>query len=159
VMMRAAATNLADITTHDLAMNYILASALLAGLTLVAARFAHPDPRYGASPLVDLAYWVAMFIAGLFGTVAGDFIHHSVGLYVASGLLCLALAGLIVVRDITASTSMLLYWAIVMAERCAGTAVGDALASRRAVGLGLAAASCCTTAVTLAALWLREWKR
>ena len=153
VAMRAAATNLADIITHDLAMNYVLASALLAGLTLVAARFTHPVR--GGSPLVDSAYWVTMFIAGLFGTVAGDFTHHSIGLYAASGLFCLALAGLIGVRDGTAPASMLLYWTIVMAERCAGTAVGDALASRRAVALGVLIATVCTASVTLSALWIR----
>jgi uncharacterized membrane-anchored protein len=159
VVMRAAATNLADIITHDLAMNYVLASGLLAGLTLVAARFTRPDPVRGGSPLVDAAYWVAMFVAGLFGTVAGDFIHHSIGLYAASGLLCLALAGFIGARDVTASASMLLYWAIVMAERCAGTAVGDALASRRGVGLGVLIATVCTTAITLGALWIRAQRQ
>ena len=159
VVMRAAATNLADIITHDLAMNYVLASALLAVLTLVAARFARPDPVRGGSPLVDSAYWVAMFVAGLFGTVAGDFIHHSIELYAASGLLCLALAGLIAARDVAASTSMLLYWAIVMAERCAGTAVGDALASRRAVALGLPIATVCTVVVTTGALWMRKQRQ
>ena len=159
VVMRAAATNLADIITHDLAMNYVLASALLAVLTLVAARFTHPDPVRRGSPLVDGAYWVAMFIAGLFGTVAGDFIHHSIGLYAASGLLCLMLAGLIGSRDVTASKPMLLYWGIVMVERCAGTAVGDALASRRAVGLGVLVASACTAAVMFGALWIRAQQR
>lgn len=78
-----------------------------------------------------------MFIAGLFGTVAGDLIHHTMGLYTASAALCLARAGLILVRDIRAPASVLLYWSIIMAERCAGTAVGDALASRRAVALGV----------------------
>jgi uncharacterized membrane-anchored protein len=159
VVMRAAATNLADIITHDLAMNYVLASALLAVVTLVAARFTRPDPARGGSPLVDSAYWVAMFVAGLFGTVAGDFIHHSIGLYTASGLLCVALAGLIAARDIAISSSMLIYWTIVMSERCAGTAVGDALASRRAVGLGLLTASSCTAGLTIGALWLRAQHR
>lgn len=159
VVMRAAATNLADIITHDLAMNYTLASVLLAGLTLVTARSTRPDPVRGGSPLVDGAYWGAMFVAGLFGTVAGDLIHHTIGLYTASGLLCLALAGLIVGRNFTASGSMLLYWAIVMVERCAGTSVGDALASRRAVGLGVPIASICTAALTMGALWMRGQSR
>jgi uncharacterized membrane-anchored protein len=159
VAMRAAATNLADLITHDLAMNYVVASALLAAMTLIAARLTRPDPIRGGSPIVDGTYWIAMFIAGLFGTVAGDFIHHSIGLYAASGVLCLVLAALIGARDVTASSSMVLYWAIVMAERCAGTAVGDALASRRAVGFGVVVASCCTAVVTFAALWLRAQQR
>ena len=72
VVMRAAATNLADIITHDLAMNYVLASALLAVLTLIAARSTRPDPVRGWSPLVDSGGTGGDVVAGLFGTVAGD---------------------------------------------------------------------------------------
>jgi uncharacterized membrane-anchored protein len=155
VAMRAAATNLADFMTHDMALGYVTVSIVLAGLTLIAARFTHPDMARGGSPRVDAAYWIAMFIAGLFGTVAGDLIHHTIGLYAATTVLCLALAGLIRLRGALAPLSVVLYWAIIMAERCAGTAVGDMLASGRAVGLGLPAASVCTIALILASLWLR----
>jgi uncharacterized membrane-anchored protein len=155
VAMRAAATNLADIMTHDLALGYVVSSVLLASLTLVAARFTHPNMMRGGSPRVDGPYWIAMFIAGLFGTVAGDLIHHTIGLYVASAALCAVLTGLILVRDAFAPLSVLLYWAVIMAERCAGTAVGDMLASRRAIALGLPTASICTVALILVSLWLR----
>lgn len=106
------------------------------------------------SPVVDGRYWAAMFAAGLFGTVTGDWLQHVLGIYAASAVLCLALAGLILARG-AASRSMVLYWSIVMAERCAGTAVGDALASQRAVALGLPLACVCTGAVTLLLLWMR----
>jgi uncharacterized membrane-anchored protein len=152
VAMRAAATNVADITTHDLALGYVLSSILLGVLTLLAARFTKPDLSRSGSPRVDGTYWIAMFIAGVFGTVAGDLIHHNVGLYSASITLCLALAVLILTRDILAPMSALLFWTIVMAERCAGTAVGDALASHRAVGLGIPIASVCTCLITIASL-------
>ena len=155
VAMRAAATNLADILTHDLALGYVTASILLGVLTLIAARFTDPDVSRSVSPRVDGAYWTAMFIAGVFGTVAGDLIHHNVGLYNASAALCILLAGLILTRERYAPLSMLLFWSTVMAERCAGTAVGDALASRRAVGLGVPIASVCTAALTIISLWLR----
>ena len=155
VAMRAAATNLADILTHDLALGYVLVSVLLWLLTLAAARFTVPDFGRGGSPRVDGAYWTAMFIAGLFGTVAGDLIHHTIGLYTASVILCLVLAGLIIGRDKRAPTSVLLYWSIIMAERCAGTAVGDALASRRAVALGVPLATLCTGILLAVSLWLR----
>jgi uncharacterized membrane-anchored protein len=155
VGMRAAATNVADLMTHELALGYTAVSVLLAGLTLVAARFTHPDMARGGSPRVDGAYWIAMFIAGLFGTVAGDLIHHTIGLYVASAALCAVLAGLILTRNAVAPLSVLLYWGIIMAERCAGTAVGDMLASRRAIALGLPVASICTVALILVSLWVR----
>jgi uncharacterized membrane-anchored protein len=155
VAMRAAATNVADIITHELALGYVLSSVLLGVLTLLAARFTEPDLSRSNSPRVDAAYWVTMFIAGVFGTVAGDLIHHHVGLYSASIALCLALAVLIFTRERLAPMSALLFWTIVMAERCAGTAVGDALASHRAVGLGLSIASGFTCLLTLISLWGR----
>jgi uncharacterized membrane-anchored protein len=155
VAMRAAATNLADILTHELALSYVLASVLLGVLTVIAGRFTDPDFSLSGSPRVDGAYWTAMFIAGVFGTVAGDLIHHNIGLYNSSIALCLLLAALILTRETSAPVSMLLFWSIVMAERCAGTAVGDALASRRAAGLGVPIASVCTAALTIISLRAR----
>jgi uncharacterized membrane-anchored protein len=64
VAMRAAATNLADILTHDLALGYVMVSVLLCLATLVAARFTIPDVARGGSPRVDSAYWAAMFVPG-----------------------------------------------------------------------------------------------
>jgi uncharacterized membrane-anchored protein len=77
------------------------------------------------------------------------------GLYNASAALCRLLAGLILVRETRAPVSMLIFWSIVMAERCTGTAVGDALPSRRAIGLGVPIASVCTGILTTVALWMR----
>ncbi len=155
VAMRSAATNLADIFTHDLVLGYVLISVLLAILTLIAACFTDPDPSRGGSPRVNGAYWAAMFVAGLFGTVAGDLIHHNIGLYAASAALCLALAAQVLIREASVPGSMLLYWSIVMAERLAGTAVGDALASQRALALGIPVATACTSIAMVVSLWLR----
>lgn len=154
VVMRAAATNLADIFTHDLGLGYVLSSVLLAGLTLFTARYTHRD--VSRSPRVDGAYWIAMFIAGVFGTVAGDLIHHTIGMLTASAALCVTLAGLVLLREARAPTSMLLFWSIVMTERCAGTAIGNSLASQRLIGLGVPIASVCTGMLTLASLWIRN---
>ena len=96
--MRAAATNFADIITHDLALGYVLASVVLAGLTLGAARFTTLDFSRSASPRVDGTYWPAMFMASVFGTVAGDLLHHNIGLFTASAATCFALVGLILIR-------------------------------------------------------------
>jgi uncharacterized membrane-anchored protein len=103
----------------------------------------------------EAGYWIAMFIAGVFGTVAGDLIRHSIGLYSVHGALCMSLAALILIHEAWAPASMVLFWLIVMLERCAGTAVGDALASRRAVGLGVMIASICTGTLTIISLWIR----
>ena len=153
VAMRAAATNLADMLLET-GFGYGPAAVLLWGVTVAAACLTRPGMGRDGSPLVDGRYWAAMFAAGLFGTVTGDWLQHVLGIYPASAMLCLALAGLILARG-AAPRSMVLYWAIVMAERCAGTAVGDALASHRAMGLGLPLACVCTGAVTLLLLWMR----
>ena len=155
VMMRAAATNVADIMTHDLKTGYLGASVLLALLIAAAARFTRPDAARGSTPLVDGFYWLAMALAGVFGTVAGDMIHHTIGLLAASVILCTLLAGLVVARDTWGRSSVQLYWCIIMVERCAGTAVGDGLDSRRGLGLGLPLATVVTLGLTLLALWLR----
>lgn len=156
VAMRAAATNLADMMTHQLALGYVLVSVVLAVLTLVAARFTKPDLGRGNSPCVDGAYWTVMFIAGLFGTVAGDLIDATVGLYAAAAALCTILAALIAIRQAGTRPSVLLFWSIVMVERCAGTALGDGLASHRAVGLGVPLATACTLGLTLLCLRWRS---
>jgi hypothetical protein len=77
------------------------------------------------------------------------------GLYNASAALCRLLAGLILVRETRAPVLMLLFWSIVMAERCAGTALGDALAGRRAIGPGVPIPSVCTGILPIVALWMR----
>jgi uncharacterized membrane-anchored protein len=84
---------------------------------------------------------ISTISSGLLGVAAGDLIHHNIGLHNASVALCLLLTALILTRETSASVSMLLFWSIVMAERCAGTAVREVLASRRAVGLGVPIAS------------------
>lgn len=153
--MRAAATNLADIITHDLTFGYGLASVLLGVLTLIAARFTDPDFSRSGSPRVDGTYWTAMFIAGVFGTVAGDLIHHSIGLYNASAALCFALAGLILIREVRAPVSM-----AALLDYCNGRTLcrhrgGRCMASRRAIGLGVPIASVCTGILTVLSLWIR----
>jgi uncharacterized membrane-anchored protein len=96
-----------------------------------------------------------MLIAGVFGTTGGDLVVHTIGLYPASGVFCCLLVALIGARGAVAPASVLLYWCIVMAERCAGTGVGDSLASPHGFALGLPIATSLTTATVIVALWAR----
>jgi uncharacterized membrane-anchored protein len=155
VSMRAAATNIADLMTHELRLGYVAVSVLLFGAALLAARFTTPGSARLGSPRVDGAYWATMFIAGVFGTAAGDLIDHTIGLSVAAVVLCLVLVGLVVMRAARLVASMAVFWLIVMVERCAGTALGDMLASKQGIDLGIVTASVCTGSVTIMALWLR----
>ena len=152
VALRAAATNVADFLTHDRKLGYVTISIALGVATLLAGQFTRIDKTNNGSPTVDERYWGTMLIAGIFGTTVGDMTSHTFGLYAAAGLLCLALTIFIALRGRFAATSAIAYWCVVLAERAAGTPVGDALASSRAGGLGLPIAMACTLALLLAGL-------
>jgi uncharacterized membrane-anchored protein len=156
VALRAAATNVADFMTEDLKLGFAIPALVLVVVALLAGAFTRPAVRGGGSPLVNGSYWTAMLVAGVFGTVAGDFTSHSFGLYAAAALLVGLLLVLLAVRAWIFPGAMLAYWVAVLAERCAGTPVGDALASRHAMGLGLPLATCCTTGLFLVALFVRQ---
>jgi uncharacterized membrane-anchored protein len=157
VALRAAATNLGDLMTHELGIGYGRSTIILGVLAVTAASFTRPAPGRASAPSLDLSYWLAMLAAGLFGTVGGDLVSHSVGLYASSALLCGALVLALAVRGIFAAAGMLTYWLAVFAERFAGTALGDTIASERALGLGLPTSLALTGCVLLLAIAVREW--
>ncbi len=154
VLLRAAATNIADLLTEQLSFDVLLLSAGLAILTLLCGKRTRPVVTGGAkaSPMVDGRYWTAMFIGGVFGTVVGDFVSHSLGLMMSAVILTALLAGVVVARERLFAASMVSYWSVVLAERAAGTPIGDGLASRHGVALGLPLATCCSAIVFAAAL-------
>jgi len=154
VALRAAATNLGDFVTHDLRIGYEAASIAAAALTLLAGSWTRAGSA--GTPLIDGRYWGAMLIAGFFGTVAGDLAAHAIGRGAAAGILTLALLALLWVRSFAFPTAITGYWCVVLLERCAGTPIGDALASRRSLGLGDTIATLCTGALFAAALLLRH---
>jgi uncharacterized membrane-anchored protein len=155
VVLRAAATNVGDFVTHDLRLGFVGPSLVFTAATLAAGSVTWPGSE--GTPVVDLRYWVAMLLAGIVGTMAGDLVSHSLGLYGATLCLCLAMVLMVAVRSRLAPASVLAYWAVVLVERTAGTPVGDSLASAHAVGLGLPMATLCTTTMLLVGLCLR-WR-
>jgi uncharacterized membrane-anchored protein len=162
VLLRAAATNVADFLTHDLALGYVLPAVVLAGATLIAGGLtrtgtpARIGDRPSGSPCIDGRYWIAMGLGGIFGTVAGDLASHGAGLYVSAAATGLLLAVGLAVRAWIAPWSILGYWAIVLVERCAGTPFGDMLASHRGLGLGALVAMAFTAPLLAAALLVRR---
>jgi uncharacterized membrane-anchored protein len=160
VVLRGAATNVADFLTEDLRLGFAPVMAVLAVATLLAgARTRAGAGTRVASPVIDGWYWTAMLVAGVFGTVGGDLVNHSVGLFASAGLLTALLLAVLAVRGQWFPAAMMAYWVVVLAERCAGTPIGDGLASRRGVGLGLPVATACTAALFGAALAWRAWVR
>src|SRR5256885_9967668 len=89
IVLRTAATNLADLCTHDLKLGY---GATEIGLTLLLIPFLVADrsrtpsinpvvpPDRPRLPATNGNYWLAMLTAGTLGTASGDFTADVVGL-------------------------------------------------------------------------------
>ena len=162
IIMRTGATNIADYLAgrRGLHIDRWLLSLLL-GLVLGALAWwaAHDDHRRkGPSaaktvPDTDPRYWVAMLVAGVFGTVLGDALQGLAGQgQAAAGLTVLLLAALAVYgRGMLVSVYG--YWLTVAVARTAGTAIGDWMAESKILNIGL---TVCTllTGVAFAAVLL-----
>lgn len=167
IVVRTAATNLADLATHELGLSYAVAdlglTALLVGVLLadqVSKRPSVPDrvvPGESAIklPATDTPYWFAMLIAGTLGTASGDWVAHSVGLGFGSVVLVAVFGVVLYATWRIGGMSIPWYWASIVTARTAGTTLGDYLASRHGLDLGLSISTtltaCMLTAVV--ALW------
>jgi uncharacterized membrane-anchored protein len=151
VVVRTAATNLADFLSVDLrlpklwsmaALALLLALAVAAAWQLVWRKSADKSNAQGNLLTADLGYWTAMLIAGTLGTVMGDFFSHDLHLGNALGsvVLGLLLAPFFVLAALRQLASLPFYWATIVMVRAAGTTVGDLVAARNALGLPLSTA-------------------
>ena len=164
VIVRTAATNLADFFSVDLRQPkpWVMAglAALLALIVAAAWQWIwrnRPDKDDAQRSLLraDYSYWCAMLVAGTLGTVMGDFFSHDLHLGNAGGsaVLCLLLAPFFVLAARQSSSSLALYWATIVMVRAAGTTVGDLLAARHALGLPLSTAVTGLLFVGLLIVW------
>jgi uncharacterized membrane-anchored protein len=165
IVLRTAATNLADLGTHDLKLGY---SAVEAGLTLLLVIFVagdrsrDPSSRMSASdrrpmlPTTNSLYWLAMLTAGTLGTASGDFVADvaDLGLFYGSALLALLYGTVLLVAWRFGGMSKAWYWASIVAARTAGTTMGDLLASRHGLNLGLSLSTAITGSMLAAAVLL-----
>jgi uncharacterized membrane-anchored protein len=179
VVVRTAATNLADFFSVDLrlAKPWVMAGlAVLLALSVAAAwqlswrklSWRKPswrklswrnslDKTVAQSNLLraDFGYWLAMLIAGTLGTVMGDFFSHDLhlGNAVASIVLSAILAPFLVLGVRRQLWSLPFYWTTIVMVRAAGTAVGDLLAARNALGLALSTAATGLLFIGFLTLW------
>jgi len=140
VTLRTAATNLADLATHELKLGYanvIVALAVLLAAVLLLDRTGRRSLAEPALPRTNGWYWTAMLIAGTLGTALGDAVADDLGLGVerASVLLGLVLAALLSLRTRSGLATRGTYWLAIVAVRTAGTTVGDLMAD--ICGLGI----------------------
>ena len=169
IVVRTAATNFADLLTHDWRIPYslaILGLAVLLGLLvwgLLApsrrVQGAGSDPAQARRPVLGGWYWVAMLTAGTLGTAIGDGTADRIGLGLAGGTLVLgAIMAVILAAGRRSNWSgRLAYWPAIVAVRSAGTTAGDYLVHAHWIGAGLAVATACSGTVFVATLLL--WRR
>ena len=145
ITMRTAATNVAD-AFQDFHIPYRVSIAFV--LTLFAAsvffykRVAKASAG-GADVPVNHAYWLSMMLAGILGTLGGDFASFRIGL--TPPVAAAVFGALILVSVAWFSRRGTLpqpvpYWTTVALIRTAGTAAGDAAA----ILLGLALSTALT---------------
>ena len=168
IIVRTAATNLADLAASDLKqprlwVMAILAIMLTAALALRRSGSVLPvdsDPK-AALPVTDSIYWLCMLIAGTLGTVLGDFTAGDAGLGLARASIVLScVLGLVFYFGQGRFQTVALYWSTIVLVRGAGTTVGDFFASRRGLGLGLPLSTAATgLAFVIALLVWRERRR
>jgi uncharacterized membrane-anchored protein len=170
IVLRTGATNLADLGTHDLKLGYFLCMGLLVALMVVMllidrARgfqpvgIAGPDGRWHSLPITNGSYWITMLAAGTLGTAAGDWAAEETPLGLGYGSLVLVAIFLVTwfVSDRFGKMTKPWYWLTIVAARTAGTTLGDLLASRRGLGLGLVVSTICTSLLLAGILVL--WRR
>jgi uncharacterized membrane-anchored protein len=165
IVLRTGATNLADLATHDLKLGY---GAIETGLTVLLIIFVGADRSRGPSftfpasaprpmlPATNGLYWPAMLTAGTLGTASGDFVADvaGLGLFYGSALLAVLYGVVLLVAWRCGGMSKPWYWASIVAARTAGTTMGDLLASRHGLDLGLPLSTALTASLLAAAVIL-----
>jgi uncharacterized membrane-anchored protein len=166
VITRTAATNLADLGTHELKLGYVWVAGCLVGLLVatVVIRMRRrpqtqphaqvPGVRLGDLPATGLTYWLGMLIASVLGTTLGDF--TSDGLHWKLGNTSLVLAVVLVfalyARRRAGITHEAYYWAAIVLVRTTGTTAGDFLSEDDGLNLGFGVAAGCAALLMVAVL-------
>lgn len=164
VTVRTAATNLADLATHDLHLNYqwVLAGlATLLLLILFTGRASSAPPtangRQAGSqglPATDTRYWMAMLTAGTLGTALGDFAAGGLGLAQSAVIFSTILAVVLVLRSRAELKTKLVYWLAIVVVRTAGTNLADFLAGKGGLNFGLVVSTTITGLLLLSVVLL-----
>jgi uncharacterized membrane-anchored protein len=160
IVLRTAATNVADLATHTFAWPY---SWVMLGLTVVLVALVLPvaprqvDTDSGgavARPSTDGWYWASLLTAGTLGTAIGDWVAEELNFGTAVGTLVLgAITAVVLIAGRRSGWSTRAsYWLGIVAVRSAGTTAGDYLAFKPGVDLGLLASTSLTCALFVVTL-------
>ncbi len=168
VLTRTMATNLADLATHSLKLDYAwLEVALFSFLMMIMLL---PRPNMGSptnqsaaihgalTPLskIGIRYWVMILIVSVIGTTLGDFISDNMGLGAeqASLVLGLILTIVLFVKTRLELLGSVAYWITLIIVRTTGTVLGDFLSGEEGLNLGFLGAAACTAFLLVCVLRL-----
>jgi len=171
VLTRTAATNLADLATHGLRLDYAWLELALFALLIVIGIWDHSESDHAiaapsaskhgfkALPKADPRYWTMVLVASTIGTTLGDFVSDGLGLGagMASIVLTLILIGIFFLQS-RIEIGKMGYWPTLIVVRTAGTAVGDFLSGEGGLGLGFLVSASCATFLLAAVLMLWPYR-
>jgi uncharacterized membrane-anchored protein len=168
IVLRAAATNLADLATHTFEWPYL---RVILGLIVIQAvvvwrvwpRPILPEGEPSGRPVTTGWYWISLLTAGTLGTAIGDWSAEALHLGTGYAMLVLGaiFAVVLALGKQSRWTTKFAYWSAIIAVRAAGTTAGDWLAFRDDPGLShglhlgllFSTALTCTFFVGLLLLW------
>ena len=172
IVLRMAATNLADLATHTFEWPY---PAVILGLAVIQAAVVFPVlPRLFVTgselnrrPAANGWYWASLLTAGTLGTAIGDCAAEQfhLGTGVGTFLLGVVFAVVLAIGRGSSWTTKAGYWLAIVAARAAGTTAGDWLAFRddpglrNGLNLGLPISTALTCVVFLGTLLLWKHRR
>ncbi len=170
VIERTAATNIADLLTHDYALNFGLVlvgtAAVLVGIIalggvvppLSAAQAMTPGEQgtQRGGELANARYWLAMLVAETFGTAFSDAFDDWLELpfFIECGVLLALFAIVFGLRTRQAYVNRLTYWLAVLVVGTCGPTAGDYLAHSGHLRLATFGTGALLVAFLL--LWRRE---
>jgi len=163
IVLRTAATNLADLATHTFHIEYAWVIAGLEAVQVLAVLLIMPRPvvrdrQVAVRPIADGWYWASMLTAGTLGTAIGDCTAEVFKLGTGYGTLTLSaiLAVALALGAPSRWSTKAAYWFAIIAVRSAGTTAGDFVAfpDGMGLGLGLPLATACTCGLFVAVLLL-----
>ena len=142
IVLRAAATNLADLATHTFEWPYpsvILGLVALQVLVVwpVLPRLLLVGSKETGCPATTGWYWLSLLFAGTLGTALGDCTAEQLHLGTGYGTLVLSaiFAVVLAIGSRSRWNTKAAYWIPIIAVRAAGTCAGDWLAFRDDPGL------------------------
>ena len=169
IVLRAAATNLADLATHTFEWPYprVIVGLVILQVLVAWAVLPRLTPRgsdQGGRPATSGWYWLCLLTAGTLGTAIGDWVAEE--RHIGTGFGTLLLGAIFVVVLALGRRSRwctkAAYWLAVIAVRAAGTTAGDWLAFRDEPGLnnglnlGLLLSTALTGALFIASIAFRK---